>query len=259
MEDSVPTDATAASILLLGGRSAIGLAIVEGLLDGPAPGATVLLAQRPGDEQGLAAQRERLLSAGAGEVAELAFDAEQLGKHEALLESVFAAHRVSHAVVAFGILGDQEQAWTDVAAAQRMMTVNASAAVGVGVALGRGMSRQGSGTIIAISSVAGTRVRRSNFVYGAAKAAMDSFYTNLSVALEAAGVRVLVVRPGAVDTAMIAGRPQVALTVTTNQVRGATLRALESGAEVVHVPRIFGPAMTAAQLLPRGLWRRLRS
>lgn len=245
------------AILLLGGRSGIGLAIVEELL-AQHPASDVLLARRPragaeGDEELV----ERLRRAGAGQVGFVDFDAEALDTHEALIEEVFAGREVSHAVVAFGVLGDQEEAWTCVAAAQRLMTVNASAAVGIGVALGHAMTRQGSGTIIALSSVAGVRVRRSNFVYGASKAAMDAFYLNLGVALSGSGVRVLVVRPGAVATGMIAGNEPVAFTVEADEVARATVRALASGKDTVHVPALFGPGMALAGLVPRALWRRL--
>lgn len=246
------------ALLLLGGRSGIGLAIVEALLR-EHPGSDVLLARRPrpdaaADDSVLA---ERLHAAGAGHVRAIDFDATALDEHEALVGRIFAEHRVSHAVVAFGVLGDQERAWTDVAAAQRLMTVNATAAAGLGVALGNAMRRQGSGAIVALSSVAGVRVRRSNFVYGASKAAMDAFYLNLGVALRGTGVRVLVVRPGAVATGMIAGNKPVAFTVEPGEVARATVRALAQGKDVVHVPRLFGAGMALAGLVPRALWRRL--
>lgn len=246
------------ALLLLGGRSGIGLAIVEELL-GRRPGSDVVLARRPrlGDEDEEAAVADRLRAAGAATVEAVDFDAEALGSHEALVDEVFARHEVSHAVVAFGILGDQERAWTDVAAAQRLVTVNSTAAVGVGVALAAAMRRQGRGAIVALSSVAGVRVRRSNFVYGASKSAMDAFYLNLGVALAGSGVRVLVVRPGAVATGMIAGNDPVAFTVGADEVARAAVVALERGKDVVHVPSLFGPAMALAHLVPHCLWRTL--
>ncbi|ROR55523.1 decaprenylphospho-beta-D-erythro-pentofuranosid-2-ulose 2-reductase [Luteococcus japonicus] len=244
------------AILLLGGRSGIGLAIVEALLS-ETSGATVLLAQRPRPEAPGSDAEERLRAAGAAEVEVVDFDATALETHATLVEGVFAEHQVSHAVVAFGVLGNQEEAWTEVAAAQRLLTVNSTAAVGIGVALANAMRRQASGKIIALSSVAGVRVRRSNFVYGASKAAMDAFYLNLGVALEGTGVRVLVVRPGAVATGMIAGNKPVAFTVEAPQVAETTMRGLAAGKDVVHVPSLFGPGMALAALLPRALWRRL--
>ncbi|MEL4359048.1 MULTISPECIES: SDR family NAD(P)-dependent oxidoreductase [unclassified Luteococcus] len=247
------------AILLLGGRSGIGLAIVEALL-AEHPGSDVLLAQRPRPEEAdgeRARVAERLRAAGAGAVEVLDFDALALDTHQALVERVFSTHRVGHAVVAFGVLGDQRQARSDVGAAQRLLTVNATAAVGIGVALANAMRRQGGGAIIALSSVAGVRVRRSNFVYGASKAAMDASYLNLGDELAGSGVRVLVVRPGAVATPMIAGNKPVAFTVEPHEVARATVRALDSGKAVVHVPALFGPGMVLAGLMPRALWRRL--
>ena len=46
-----------------------------------------------------------------------------------------------------------------------------------------GCARQGHGSIVALSSVAGERARRSNFVYGSTKAGLDAFYSGLAEAL----------------------------------------------------------------------------
>src|SRR5207249_561496 len=105
----------------------------------------------------------------------------------------------------FGVLGDQEKAWTDVEAARELAEVNFVAPVTVGVALAEKLRRQGHGTVVALSSVAGERVRRSNFVYGSTKAGMDGFYTGLGEALRPSGVRVCVVRPGFVRGRMTEG------------------------------------------------------
>ncbi len=247
------------TILLLGGRSEIGLAIVAALLEREP--AHVVLAQRPSAKP--VAELEGALS-----VEVLDFDAEALDTHEALVDGVFGGRRVATAVVAFGILGDQTRAWRDVAAAQLLMTVNATAAVGVGVALANAFARQSAGgaepgTIIAVSSVAGVRVRRSNFVYGASKGAMDAFYLNLGCSVGPLGPRVVVVRPGAVATRMIDGKDPVALTVSPPQVAASVLRALSAApsgdsARLVHVPAVFGPMMAMTHLVPRRLWERLK-
>jgi decaprenylphospho-beta-D-erythro-pentofuranosid-2-ulose 2-reductase len=81
--------------------------------------------------------------------------------------------------VAYGILGDNEQAWTDVDAAVEMAEVNFVGPVATGVALAQQVTAQGHGVVVALSSVAGERARRSNFVYGSTKAGFDAFYTGL--------------------------------------------------------------------------------
>ena len=51
------------------------------------------------------------------------------------------------------------------------------------------LREQGHGVIVALSSVAGERVRRSNFVYGSTKAGMDGFFLGLGEALRPLGAR----------------------------------------------------------------------
>ena len=100
-----------------------------------------------------------------------------------MIRKAFAGGDVDVAVVAFGLLGDAEKAWTDVDAAVELATVNYTAAVSVGVALAERLREQSHGAIVALSSVAGERPRRSNFVYGSTKAGLDAFYTGLTEAL----------------------------------------------------------------------------
>ena len=115
--------------------------------------------------------------------------------------------------MAFGLLGDAEELWQNQRKAVQIAEINYTAAVSVGVLLGEKMRAQGFGQIIAMSSVAGERVRRSNFVYGSTKAGLDGFYLGLGEALKPSGVRVLVIRPGQVRTRMSAHIKEAPLTV----------------------------------------------
>ena len=122
------------------------------------------------------------------------------------------------AVIAFGLLGDPERAWRDPELALELAEVNYTAPVHLGVLLGQRMQAQAHGWIVALSSVAGERVRRSNFVYGSTKAGLDGFFLGLGEALRDYGVRVLVVRPGFVKSKMTNGLDEVPLAVTPDQV-----------------------------------------
>src|SRR5690606_23420537 len=115
----------------------------------------------------------------------------------------------------------------------------------------------GHGTYVVLSSIAGVRVRRSNYVYGATKAGLDGFSRGLGDAVVGTGVRVMTVRPGFVRTRMTAGRPSVPLTVDAEVVATAVADGLRLGRETVWVPSIFGPMFTVFGLLPRAIWRRL--
>ncbi|SFT36400.1 decaprenylphospho-beta-D-erythro-pentofuranosid-2-ulose 2-reductase [Geodermatophilus amargosae] len=239
-------------VLLLGGTSDIGLAVLRELAGGRPVRA--VLAGRPGDRLDAAASD---LRAAGHDVTVLPFDAEDVASHPRVIEQAFAHGDVDVAVVAFGVLGDQEQAWQEHRAAVRLAQVNVTAAVSVGVELARHLSAQGRGSVIALSSVAGQRPRRSNFVYGATKSGMDDFFTGLREALRPAGVSVLVVRPGFVRTRMTEGLPAAPLAVDADAVARTVARAWRAGREVVYAPAALRLVMVVLRLLPAPLFRRL--
>jgi decaprenylphospho-beta-D-erythro-pentofuranosid-2-ulose 2-reductase len=121
----------------------------------------------------------------------------------------------------------------------------------------RRLEEQGHGTIIVLSSVAGERVRQSNFVYGSSKAGLDGFAQGLGDSLEGTGVNVMVVRPGFVHSSMTEGRDAPPLSTTPEAVAEAVADGLASGKHTVWVPGTFRYVMTAFRHLPRPLWRKL--
>ncbi len=240
------------SILLLGGTSEIGLAVVQAFAsDRPM---RVLLAGR--ESERLDAARARLEKLGCA-VETLPFDARELDTHADVVRKAFAGGDIDVAVVAFGVLGDNEQAWTDVAASVELATVNYTAAVGVGVALAERMTAQGHGALVALSSVAGERPRRANFVYGSTKAGLDAFYTGLGEAVRESGVRVTVVRPGFVHSKMTEGRKPAPLSTTPEAVAAVVVDAVRTGKELVWAPATLRPLMSVLRHLPRSVFRRL--
>ncbi len=240
------------SVLVLGGTSDIGLAAVRRWASTSRPHVTV--AARPGP--GRDAARAELESLGLT-VEVVDFEAAETASHPDLIAGVAAQRDIDVAVVAFGVLGDEERAWTDHAEAVRHAEVNYVGAVSVGVCLADVMRQQGHGVIVALSSVAGERVRRSNFVYGSTKAGMDGFYLGLGEALRGSGVRVLVVRPGFVHTKMTNGREAAPLSVGPDDVAAAIVDGVASGKELIWVPMALRPVMSGLRHMPRALFRRL--
>lgn len=165
------------TVLLLGGTSEIGLAICERYLHNSA--ARIVLACLPDDprrEDAAAAMKQ----AGARSVELIDFDALDTDSHPKMIEAAFSGGDVDVAIVAFGLLGDAEELWQNQRKAVQIAEINYTAAVSVGVLLAEKMRAQGFGQIIAMSSAAGERVRRANFVYGSTKAGLDGFYLGLS-------------------------------------------------------------------------------
>ncbi len=245
-------DTGAGSVLILGGRSEIGMELAARL----APGVTVVLAARRADE--LTEQVSRLRTAGAVGVHTREFDADDLASHGPLVASVVAEHgAIGTAVLAFGILGDQTRAETDTAHAVAIVHTDYVAQVSLLTHLAAEMRAAGGGTLVVFSSIAGARVRRANYVYGSAKAGLDGFASGLADALHGTGVRVLIVRPGFVIGRMTQGMTPAPLPITPAQVAAATARALTKGRRTVWVPWALGPASIVMRLMPRFLWRRL--
>ena len=242
------------TILLLGGTSEIGLAICERYLRTAA--ARVILACLPGDPARDAAVTQ-LQVAGAKSVEVLDFDALDTAAHPAVIDAAFADGDVDVAIVAFGMDADAEELWHNQAKAVLVAGVNYTAAVSVGVLLADRMGAQGFGQIIAMSSVAGERVRRSNFVYGSTKAGLDGFYLGLSDALREDGVRVLVVRPGQVRTRFSAHVKDAPLTVDKDFVAELAVAGARRGKEIVWAPGTFRYVMMVLRHVPRVVFRRL--
>ena len=238
------------SILLLGGTSEIGLATVEAFAsDRPL---RVVLAGRASPR--LDEAKARLEARGCA-VEVIPFDARE-GDVEVVAKA-FTSGDIDVALVAFGLLGDNEKAWTDVATAVELAQVNYTAAVGVGVALGERMTAQGHGSIVAFSSVAGERARRSNFVYGSTKAGLDAFYSGLTEALRPVGVHVTVVRPGFVHTRMTEGLKPAPLSTTPEAVASVVVDAVRTHKELVWAPAPLRFVMSALRHVPRPIFRRL--
>lgn len=240
------------TVLVLGGRSEIGVAVAARL----APGSTVVLAARHSSD--LDAEDKAVRAAGAVLVERVEFDADDLAAHGPLLDGVLARHgRIDVAVVAFGILGEQPRAERDVEHAVAIVHTDYVAHVAVLTHLANLLRAQGDGAIVVYSSVAGARVRRANYVYGSAKAGLDGFASGLADALHGSGVRLVLVRPGFVIGRMTDGMAPAPFSSTPDQVADATVRALDAGRDVVWVPAVLQPVFAVLKHAPRALWRRM--
>ncbi|HEU0087955.1 MAG TPA: decaprenylphospho-beta-D-erythro-pentofuranosid-2-ulose 2-reductase [Pseudonocardiaceae bacterium] len=240
------------SLLLLGGTSEIALATAEHYAARRA--LRVILAARPSERLDAAADQ---LRAQGCTVTTLPCDARDTAAHPETIEKAFADGDVDLTLVAFGLLGDQEQAWTDHATAVELAQVNYVGAVSVGVLAAKALQRQGHGALVALSSAAAERARRSNFVYGSTKAGLDAFYTGLTEALRPSGIKVSVIRPGFVHTRMTAGMKPAPLSVTPAQVAEVIVDAVANGREQAWAPAQMRLVMSALRHVPRSIFRRL--
>ncbi len=243
------------NLVVFGGTSDIALATAETLVR--AGTRRVILVGRPSPD--LDANCEKLASLGA-QVHTVGFDALVPEEHAKIVDEAFnLVNDVDLVLVAHGVLGDQEETLHDVDAVVAMATTNYVGSVSVLAAVAERLTHQGHGDIVVLSSVAGERPRRSNFIYGSTKAGLDSFALGLGDYLKAnnSGVGVLVVRPGFVHSKMTAGLKPVPLSVTPEVVAAAILDGLQHQARIIWVPKSLRFVMSALRHLPQSIFRRL--
>jgi decaprenylphospho-beta-D-erythro-pentofuranosid-2-ulose 2-reductase len=238
-------------VLLIGGTSEIGLAILDSL-HLPAD-AEVLLAGRDAERMAAAA------SSLPGRIKTLGYDATDPAAAQALVVAAFADGPVDLVISAAGVLTPQEKMDAEPDLASTLIQTNFTSHVTTLLEAAARMRVAGRGTIVVLSSVAAVRPRKANFVYGAAKAGLDAFARGLADALHSSGVRVLLVRPGFVVGRMTAGMRPAPLATTPAQVGAAVAAGLAGSAAVVWVPPALRPFAMAMRLIPRPVWRRMRS
>jgi short-subunit dehydrogenase len=169
---------------------------------------------------------------------------EQLGGLDALL-------------VAQGTLPDQSACEADPAQALREFSLNAMGPITLLLKAAAYFETQHSGCLAVITSVAGVRGRRTNYVYGSAKAAVSTFLEGLRGRMRDAGVSVVDIRPGFVDTPMTAHLPKKALFATAESVGERVYRAMVSGDAVVYTPWFWRWIALVIQLIPRSIFVKL--
>jgi len=242
------------SVLVLGGGSDIGRAVCRRLIQGRCR--TVVLAGRP--EDGMEDVAEDLRAAGATRVELRHWEATDTASHPKVIGDVFDEFGdIDLVYVPAGILGSQEAFEADPTFAATAAMVNYGGLVSSCLVAADRLRRQGHGTIVVMSSVAGLRARKDNFVYGSTKAGLDAFAQGLGDRLVGTGVRVMVVRPGFVHTKMTEGMSPAPFSTTPEKVAELIAEGLTKGTEVVWAPPVLKYPFFVFRLLPRSLWRKV--
>lgn len=242
------------NIVIVGATSAIAHAAARLWAE---RGARLLLAAR--DPARLEDNAADLRVRGAAEVRTFIMDATDDGAQAALLDTVAGAMPVPDvALIAHGSLPDQRTCETDMALLRQTLDVNGVSACVLAQRFANRMTANGCGTIALIGSVAGDRGRQSNYAYGAAKGLVTRFAEGLRNRCHAAGVQVLTVKPGFVDTPMtaaIAGKGL--LWAQPEAVAAGILRAIDRRRDVVYLPGFWRLILLLIRHVPERLFKRL--
>lgn len=240
-------------VLIVGATSSIARAVAQRFA---ARGASIHLAARDGAELDRIA-RDLVVRHGAT-VTWSCFDAADRASHVQLTEEAERRlGRIGTVVVALGALGDQTRAEQEVSHAEAIIDANYTAPVSLLTLLANSLESSGGGTLACLLSVAGDRGRRSNYVYGSAKGGLDLFLEGLRVRLWRAGVQVVSIKLGFVDTKMTFGKQGMFLVASPDQAAAGIIRAIDRRREVAYVPSFWRPVMLAIRSIPRPIFKRL--
>jgi len=243
------------TILVLGGRSDIGMAIAARMATRFTK--KVVLAGR--NMTSTDVERFRQLLPGVAESMEVSvreFDASDSASHAAFVDELDSGS-LDLLIVAFGQLGVQEVFERDPVAAANLVSVNMAGVVSSSLACASRLEKQGSGHIVFLSSVAGIRPRKSNFVYGSTKAGMDAFAQGLADSLAPKGIDVTIVRPGFVHSTMTEGLEPAPFSATVEEVAERVFDGMRRGTRIIWAPGILRYVFAVLRILPTAVWRRL--
>lgn len=240
-------------MLLLGATSAIGHEAAKCFAG---EGAEFFLVGRTAEK--LEAVAQDLKARGAKRVETCLLDLAELERHQELIDT--AVERLGGldvALISHGTLGDQQQCQQSVEETLKEFTTNCTSVISLLTILGNYFEQQRHGCIAVVTSVAGDRGRRSNYVYGATKGAVSLFVQGLRSRLSRAGVSVVTIKPGLVDTPMTAALKKGPLFASSRTVGEGIYRAIKQRKEVVYLPGYWRFIMLVVKLLPEKLFKRL--
>ena len=241
-------------VLICGATSAIAAAAARCLAE-----SRDLLFLVARDRQKLDAIAADLRVRGAGQVETHVMDLADTAGHPGMIdECVRHLGGLDTLLVAYGTLPDQAACQQSFAAARAELETNFVSVVSLLTLVGNYLEQRRAGTIGVISSVAGDRGRQSNYVYGAAKGAVSIFMQGLRNRLHGAGVRVVTIKPGFVDTPMTAGFAKSPMWADAGSVGRGIYRALCRGNDFLYLPWFWRPIMWLIRLVPERLFKRLR-
>ena len=240
-------------VLVLGATSSIAIATMRRLA---APNRHFMLVARNRDR--LTAVAQDLMTRGALAVDTWVMDLDDTtAQPEMLASAVQRLGRIDLALIAHGVLGDQPAAEADFEVAAAILHTNFISTVSLLTWLGNYLQTQHGGTLAVISSVAGDRARKSNYVYGASKGALNLFLEGLRNRIDRDGVHVLTIKPGFVATPMTAHVEHNALFASPDQIARGIVKAVNRRRDVVYLPWFWRWIMLLVCAIPNRLFKKM--
>lgn len=238
--------------LILGASSSVARAFARAAAE---DGADIILAGRDKDDMTRSAEDVSIRT--GRDVDVVAFDAEDISGHAAFVADVARRAGFLSVFLAFGAMPEQDEIDGDFALAERSIAVNYTGAVSVLHRLAPHLEEQGDGHVVVLSSVAGDRGRLKNYVYGSAKAGLNTYLQGLRARLFRKGVSVTTIKPGFMDTDMTWGIEGMFLVASPEAAARACLSAAKKRRHVVYVPFFWWGIMNVIRHIPEFIFKKM--
>jgi len=240
-------------VLIFGATSAIAQ---EAAKKFAASGASLFLVGR--NEAKLDAVKQDLQVRGAASVEALTLDLVDIDEHRGALRT--ATDRLGGldgVLIAHGTLPDQQVCERSVEETMRVFQINCLSVISLLTLVADHFEAQRRGCIAVISSVAGDRGRKSNYVYGATKGALNVFLQGMRNRLYRSGVSVVTVKPGLVDSPMTTHLPKNPLFAASSTIGEGIYRAMVRGGDEVYLPGYWRAIMAVVRGIPERIFKRM--
>ncbi|NBW39385.1 SDR family oxidoreductase [bacterium] len=241
------------SILIFGATSRIAECVARKYAEQKA---SIILVGR--NQEKLGAISQDLLMRGANDVQYYQLDLAAIGDiQEFFTQNSKLSSVVDTVLVAHGVLPNQQDIQNSWTLIRQSYEVNLMSAMCIATEVTQWFEEQGRGTLAVITSVAGDRARKSNYIYGAAKGGLSLFLQGLRNRFGSTPIRIIDIRPGFVDTPMTAHLPKGPLFAEPERVAEGIVKAIDRGADIVYLPWFWRWILLCIRLIPEVIFKKL--
>lgn len=199
-----------------------------------------------------------LMVFGATKVYYNEMDANQFDLHEHIInDAINKLGRIDYALIAYGTLPNQEKIINEPMQIAREFSTNATSVILLSTLISNYFEKMNNGTLAVISSVAGDRGRKSNYIYGSAKGAVSIFLQGLRNRLGKTNIKIVTIKPGLVDTPMTAHLPKNFLFSSAETIGKGIYNAMVKGKDIVYLPFYWRCIMTIIKLIPERIFKKM--
>jgi decaprenylphospho-beta-D-erythro-pentofuranosid-2-ulose 2-reductase len=176
---------------------------------------------------------------------------------QSLVHSLCAGKPIDIVLIAHGNLPKQDECQKNLSLANEALTINGISPALFAEAFAVQMEQANHGTLAVISSVAGDRGRKSNYVYGAAKGLLTRYVQGLQHRLAKTRVKVVLIKPGPTMTPMTAGLDNQQGFALVDDVAKQIVKGISAQQTVIYAPIKWMLIMAIIRHLPAFIFNKM--